>query len=71
MSIDRIESMYLFSIHDLTHWGSWGDLLLIWKHKYSLPAGGNCFVFCNSEVIIGIVVFNGFRRVVVDVELTM
>ena len=47
MSIDRIESMALFSILDLTHCAAWGDLLFIWKHKYYLPSGGNCFVLCN------------------------
>ena len=25
---------------------------IIWKHKYSLPAGGNYFVLCNSTVAI-------------------
>ena len=71
MSIYRIESMSLLSIYDLTHREARGDLILIWKQKYSLPAGGNCFVFCNSTFPIGIVVFNGVKRVVVDVALTL
>ena len=48
VSIYRIESMALFNIIDLTHWAVWGDLLLICKYKYYLPAGGNCFILCNS-----------------------
>ena len=53
--------MALFSIRDLTHWEAWGDLLFIWKHKYSLPAGGNYFVLCNSTGAIGSVAFNGVK----------
>ena len=47
VSIDRMESMALFNILDLTHWSAWGDLLFIWKQKYSLPARGNYCVLCN------------------------
>ena len=59
--------MALFSIRGFTHWAALEDLLLIWKHKYYLPAGGNFFVVCNSTGAIGIVSFNGFKWVVVDV----
>ena len=62
-----IEYMALFIIRDLTHWVEWEDLLLIWKHKYSLPARGSCFVLWNSTGAIGSVVFNGVKQVVVDV----
>ena len=60
--------MALFSIHDLTHWAARGDFLLIWKHKYYLTAGGNCFVLYNQQIEISSVVFNGVKRVVVDVD---
>ena len=63
--------MSLLSIYDLTHREARGDLILIWKQKDSLPARGNCFVFCNSTDVIGSVVFNGFKRVVVDVVGTL
>ena len=53
--------MALFSIYDLTHWAACVNLLLIWKHKYYLPAGVNCLVLCNSTGTIGSVVFNGFK----------
>ena len=59
--------MALFTINDLAQWVAREDLPLIWKHKYSLPAGGNFFVFCNSIGALCIVVFNGFKQVVVDV----
>ena len=39
-----------FSVCQLTHWAAWGDLLLIWKHNYYLPARGNCFVLLNSTI---------------------
>ena len=71
MSIDRIESMALFGICDLTHWATWGDLLFIWKQKYYLPAGGNCFVLCNSTGGIGSEVINGYKRGSVDVAWTL
>ena len=32
-SIERIQSMSLFIILDLTHWAAWEDFSLIWKHK--------------------------------------
>ena len=48
VSIDRMESMALFNILNLTHWSAWRYLLLTWKHKYYLPNGGNCVVFGNS-----------------------
>ena len=63
--------MALFSVRDLTHWAAWGDFLLIWKHKYSLPAKGNFFVLCNSTGTIVSVVFNGVKKVVVDVSWTL
>ena len=63
--------MALFSIHYLTHWAAWGDLLLIWKHKYYLPAGGNCFVLCNSTGFIFSVVCNSVKLGVVDVAWTL
>ena len=59
--------MDLFSIRDLTQYAACGDLLLIWKHKYYLPAGGNCFVLCNSIGAIGSLVFNGVKLWVLDV----
>ena len=67
MSMDRIESIASFSICDLAQWAAWVDLLLICKHKYYLPAGGNYFVFCNPTGTLGSVVFNGVKLVVVDV----
>ena len=63
--------MALFGICDFTHWAVWGDLLFIRKHKYYLPAGGNCFVLCNSTGAIGSVVFNGVKQVGVDVAWTL
>ena len=62
VSIYRIESTALFNTLNLTHWSVWEDLPLTWKHKYSLPAGGNYFVLCNSTGAIVSVVFNGFKR---------
>ena len=63
--------MALLSIRDLTHCAAWGDLLLIRKHKYYLPAGGNCFVLFNSTGTIGSVVFNGVKLLVLDVAWTL
>ena len=54
--------MDLFSVRNLTHWTACGDLLLIWKHNYSLLAGGN-FLFGNSTGAKVSVVFNGAKRV--------
>ena len=54
-------------ILDLTHWLAWGDLMLIWKHKYSLPSRGNLVVLCNSTSTIVSVVFNGVKLGGVDV----
>ena len=71
MSIDRIQSMALFSIYDLTHYLEWGDLMLILKNKYSLPDKGNCFVLCNSTGAICSALFNGVKRGGVDVALTL
>ena len=42
--------MALFSIRDLTHWAALGNFLFIWKHKYYLPEGGNCF-FCVTQQV--------------------
>ena len=63
--------MALFNILDLTHWSAWGDLLLIWKHKYSLPTGGNSVVFGNSKGARGKVVINGIKQGGVDVSWTL
>ena len=63
--------MALLSISDLTHCSAWGYLLLIWKQKYSLPAGGNVLVLCNSTGAIGSVVFNGFKQGGVNVAWTL
>ena len=54
--------MALFSIRDLTHWAARVDLLLICKHKYSLPVRGDYFVLCNSTGAIGSVVFNSVKQ---------
>ena len=45
--------MELFIIQYLTDWSAWENLRLIWKHNYSLPDGGHCFVLCNSTGTIG------------------
>ena len=71
VSMERIELMALFIILYLTHWAAWEDLLLIWKHKYYLTAGGISVVVCNLTYWIGIVAFNGFKWVVVDVAWTL
>ena len=63
--------MALFGIRDWTQWAAWVDLLFIWKQKYSLPTGGNCFVLCNSTDAIGSVVINGVKRGGVDVAWTL
>ena len=65
--IDSMESMTSFNTLDLTHWAACGDLLSTWKHKYSLPSGGNCVVFGNSTCKRGKVVINGVKRGGVDV----
>ena len=62
-----MESMTFFNTLDLTHWVSCGDLLSIWKHKYSLPSGVKCVVFGNSIGKIGKVVINGVKQGGVDV----
>ena len=38
--------------------------MLIWKHKYYLPAGGDSIVVCNLTDAIGSVEFNGIKLVV-------
>ena len=63
--------MALFSIRDFTHWAAWRDLLLIWKHKYYLLAGGNLNVVCNSTGAIVGVLFNGIKQEGVDVAWTL
>ena len=63
--------MSLFSIRDLKYLAAREAFLLIWKHKYYLPAGGNCFVLCNLTDLIGSVVFDGVKQVVVDVAGTL
>ena len=62
VSIDRMELMTIFNNLDFTHWEVWGDLLLTWKHKYSLPTGGNYVIFGNSTGTRGKVVINGVKR---------
>ena len=66
-----MESMNFFNTLYLTHWAAWGYLLSTWKHKYSLPSGGNCVVFGNSTGKIGKVVINGVKRGGVDVAWTL
>ena len=63
--------MTFFNNIDLTHWAAWGDLLSAWKHKYSLPSGGNYVVFGNSTGTIGKVLINGVKGGGVDVALTL
>ena len=60
--IDRTESINFFNTLDLTHCATWGDLLSTWKHKYSLPSGGNCVVFGNSTGARGKLLINGFKQ---------
>ena len=71
VSIDRMESMALFNILDLTHWSAWGYFLLTWKYKYYLPTGGNSVVFVNSTGERGKVVVNYVKRGGVNVALTL
>ena len=71
VSIDSMESMALFNNLDLTHWAAQGDLLFIWKHKYSSPTGGNYVVFVNSTGGIGKEVINGVKKGGVDVAWTL
>ena len=59
--------MALFIILDLTHLAAWDYFPLIQKHKYSLPAGGNLVVVCNSTGVIGGVAFYVVKWVVLDV----
>ena len=63
--------MALFNTLDLTHWAEWGDFLSTWKHKYTLPTGGNCVVFGNSTDARGKVVINCVKRGGVDVAWTL
>ena len=42
-----------------------------WKHKYSLPSGGNCVVVGTSIGKIGKVVINSVKRGGVDVAGTL
>ena len=60
--------MALSSIRYLIQWVASVDLLLIWKHKYSLTLRGNLVVFRNSTCAIGSVVFNGVKLWRVDVS---
>ena len=66
-----MESMALFNTLDFTHWEEWGDLLLIWKHKYSLPTGESSVVFGNSTCARGKVVINGVKQGGVYVAWTL
>ena len=63
--------MNLVIILDLTHLVAWEDLPLIWKHKYSLPWGGNSVAMCNITDGIGGVAFNGVKLVRVEVAWTL
>ena len=55
----------------MTHFTAWSDLTLIWKHKYSLPAGDNLVVVCNLSYGIGSVAFDAVRWVCVTVAWTL
>ena len=66
-----MESTALFNTLDLTHWEAWGDFLLTWKHKYSLPTGFNSVVFGNLTGAIGKLVVNGVKQGGVDVAWTL
>ena len=66
-----MESKNFFNTLDLTHWAAWGYLLSTWKHKYSLPSGGNCVVFVNSTGKRGKVGINGVKLGSVDVAWTL
>ena len=63
--------MALFNTLDLTHWAAWGDLLLIWKHKYYLPTGVNLVFFCHSTGAIGKFAFNRVKQGGVDIAWTL
>ena len=63
--------MALFNILDFSHLSAWGDLLLTWKHKYSLPTGDNYVDFVNSTGTRGKLVINGVKRGGVDVAWTL
>ena len=56
-----MESMALFNTLDFTHWAAWGDFLLAWKHKYSLPTGVDSVVFVHSTGARGKVVIDGVK----------
>ena len=63
--------MALVNTLELTHWAAWGDLLFIWKHKYSSPTGVNSVVFDNSIGARGKVLINGVKLGGVDVAWTL
>ena len=42
-----------------------------WNHKYYLPTGGSCVVFCKSTGVIVKVVINGVKLGDVDVARTL
>ena len=63
--------MALFNTLDFTHLSAWGDLILTWKQKYSLPTGGNYVVFVNSIGARGKVVINGVKGGGLDVSQTL
>ena len=63
--------MALFNNLDLTHWASWWDLLLTWKHKYYLTTEDNCVVFGNSKGTRGTVLINGVKQGGVNVAWTL
>ena len=50
--------------------GSREYFLLIWKHTYYLPAGGNFIVLCNLTDVIGRVEFNSVKWMFVDLTWT-
>ena len=66
-----MESIDLFNTLDLTHWTAWGDFMLTWKYKYSLPTGGNYVVFGSTSGARGTVVINGVKQGGVDVAWTL
>ena len=54
--------MTLLNTIDLTHWSAWGDLLFIWKQKYSSPTGVNFVVFVNWTGARSEAVINGVKQ---------
>ena len=63
--------MELVIILDLKNLEAWKKLPLIWKHNYSLPAGGNLVVVCDLIDVMGSLAFNGVKLVGVEVAWTL